>query len=272
MTPSVGRTREIRVADMFNRHSACILSLAVFFGITTIATASPPQAEARSRERILILGGTGQLGRAILAELATTDVTVSVLVRANSDRASVDAIWPDRSRLHWLTGDLLNADEIDQALAGHQFDVVINAVRVEDGDVHFYEKIMPPLLRNAKLTGVRQFIHHGAVGAGSNVEKFRHLGWERVPGIFDRLKDQGIGEDLLRSSGVSYTIIRNARLYPPTSPATGKATLTEDVAVITPMTRADLAKLTLSCVANTTCQNKTFHVRDTSLPWPIRGP
>ena len=54
----------------------------------------------------------------------------------------------------------------------------------------------------------------------------------------------------LRGSGVPYTIIRNARIYPPESPATGKAALTEDDSIITPMTRADLAKLTLSCVVN----------------------
>ena len=48
--------------------------------------------------------------------------------------------------------------------------------------------------------------------------------------------------------------------------------LTEDDSIITPMTRADLAKLTLSCVANAACLNKTFHVQDASLPWPMRRP
>jgi uncharacterized protein YbjT (DUF2867 family) len=263
---------EIRVADIFRGCRKGLLCLTLFFGLATITAAAPPTPEKGGSERVLVLGGTGQLGRAILSELSATNAQVSVLARANSDRTSVEALWPDRSRLQWLTGDLLNAEEIDRALAGHRFDVVINAVRVEDGDIHFYEKIMPPLLRNAKRAGVQQFIHHGAVGAGRNVEKFQNLGWERVPGIFDRLKDQGIGEDLLRGSGVPYTVIRNARLYPPESPATGKAALTEDDSIITPMTRADLAKLTLSCVANAACLSKTFHVQDASLPWPMRRP
>jgi uncharacterized protein YbjT (DUF2867 family) len=115
-------------------------------------------------------------------------------------------------------------------------------------------------------------IHHGAVGAGSNAAKFAHLGWERVPGLLERLRDQGVGEDLLRASGVPFTIIRNARLYPDGTPSTGRAELTEDDTVITPMTRADLAIFTLRCLANPDCYGKVYHVRDESLGWPPPTP
>jgi len=70
---------------------------------------------------------------------------------------------------------------------------------------------------------------------------------------------------------VPYTIIRNARLYPDEKPATGQAELTEDDTVLTPMTRADLAILTLRCVGNAACYRKTYHVKDLSLPWPPPG-
>jgi uncharacterized protein YbjT (DUF2867 family) len=139
---------------------------------------------------------------------------------------------------------------------------------VEDGDPHFYEKFLPALTARAKAAGVAQLIHHGAVGAGRNAEKFPNLGWERVPGLLDRLKDQGVGEDIVRASGVPFTIIRNTRLYPDGTPPTGKAELTEDDSVIGPMTRADLAVLTVRCLGNADCLGKTWHVRDTSLPWP----
>jgi uncharacterized protein YbjT (DUF2867 family) len=89
-----------------------------------------------------------------------------------------------------------------------------------------------------------------------------------VPGLLDRLRDQGVGESLIAGSGVPYTIIRNTRLYPSATPATGKAELTTDQTVILPMTRADLARLTLQCLGNADCLNKTYHVRDTSLRWP----
>ena len=61
--------------------------------------------------------------------------------------------------------------------------------------------------------------------------------------------------------GLSYS-------YPDGTPATGKAELTRDDAVIGPMTRADLAVLTGQCLAKPDCLGKTFHVRDPSLAWP----
>ena len=230
--------------------------------------ATPVNAEPVARS-VLVLGGTGQLGRAILAELSATHAVVSVFARENSSRAGIPQRAGEGRTIEWLVGDLLNEADIDRAFAGRRIDIVINAVRVEDGDVHFYEKIMGPLVRNARRAGVQQFIHHSAVGAGDNVEKFRNLGWERVPGIFERLKDQGIAETLLRESGVPYTIIRNARLYPASQPATGKAVLTEDDSVITPMTRADLARLTVGCIGDPRCVNQSFHVSDPSLRWPL---
>ena len=69
-----------------------------------------------------------------------------------------------------------------------------------------------------------------------------------------------------------YTIIRNTRLYPDGTPATGKAELTTDDSVILPMTRADLAILTVRCLAKAECLGQTYHVRDTSLAWPPPKP
>ncbi len=256
-----------------NSKRRLVAALAVIFysfhgpGVTATGVGSTISPSNTPRT-VLVLGGTGQLGRAIVGELSKTPAKITIFSRAGSDRSGFEPTSPTQSPIEWVTGDLLNLDDVDRVFAAATFDVVINAVRVEDGDIRFYEKIMAPLTRNARKTGTRLFIHHGAVGAGSNVEKFRNLGWERVPGIFDRLKDQGISEELLRTSGVPYVIIRNARLYPSTHPATGNAALTEDDGVLTPMTRADLARLTLVCIDNPTCINKTFHVIDPSLAWP----
>lgn len=259
------------MADNSRRGLVAVLAVAIFsfYGIeATAAEIGRIAAPSDMQRKILVLGGTGQLGRAIVGELRKTPAKITIFSRSGSDRTGFEPPSAASPPIEWVTGDLLNAADVDRVFSTTTFDVVINAVRVEDGDIHFYEKIMASLTRNARKTGTRLFIHHGAVGAGSNVEKFRNLGWERVPGIFDRLKDQGIGEDLLRSSGVPYVIIRNARLYPATHPATGKALLTEDDGVLTPMTRADLARLTLTCIDNLTCINKTFHVSDPSLAWP----
>ena len=235
---------------------AAVMAVSIGSGCATTKAAS-------SAREVLVLGGTGQLGAQIVRALLQQGEHVTVLARSNSDRMRLKGLPVD-----YRTGDLLSDADVGGAMRAKKFNVVVNAVRVEDGDIHFYEKILRPITVHAKATGVSQIIHHGAVGAGANAAKFAALGWDRVPGMLDRLRDQGVGEELLRTSGVPYTIIRNSRLYPDDTPATGKAELTEDDSVLTPMTRADLARLTVKCLGNKSCFGKTYHVRDVSLAWP----
>jgi len=222
-------------------------------------TAGTVAGEQAPRD-VLVLGGTGKMGSRIVRLLVDNGDRVTVFARAESDRRRIGDLPVD-----YATGDLMNDAEIATALRTRKFDVIISAVRVQTSSTHFFGKFMTPLTVNASATGVTHIIHHSAVGAGSNVEKFAGRGWEKVPGLLDRLRDQGAGEDILRASGVPYTIIRNARIYPDDTPATGKAELTEDDTVLSSMTRADLALLTLQCFDNADCLNKTYHVRDSSL-------
>lgn len=228
--------------------------------------AATAHAAVEAPREVLVLGGTGQLGAEIVRLLVARGDAVTVFAREGSDRSRLQGL-----SVRFATGDLMSESDIDAAFAGRKFAAVISAVRVEDGDIHFYERFMGPLTREAKKAGVGQLIHHGAVGAGANAAKFPSLGWEKVPGLLDRLKDQGVGEDLLRAGGVPWTIIRNTRLYPDGTPSTGHAVLTEDDTVINAMTRKDLALLTMSCLGNTACLGKTWHVKDGSLAWPPPG-
>jgi uncharacterized protein YbjT (DUF2867 family) len=219
--------------------------------------------QAAEGRTVLVLGGTGQLGAEIVRLLVRNGDRVTVFARPTSDRSRLRDLPVD-----YAVGDLKNDADVAAALRARKFDAVVVAVRVMDGDIHFYETIMKPVTAHAKATGVTQIIHHAAVGAGANAGKFKALGWDKVPGLMDRLKDQGVGEEILRASGVPYTIIRNSRLHPDGTPSTGKAELTEDDSVLTPMTRADLALFTLRCLGNPACLNKTYHVKDPSLAWP----
>jgi uncharacterized protein YbjT (DUF2867 family) len=240
-----------------------MLRRSILLLLCCMAGAAPAMAAGKAAREVLVLGGTGQLGADITRRLVAAGDHVTVLVRADSDRKRLEGLPVD-----YVNGDLLDSASIAAALRSRRFHAIVNAVRVENGDIHFYEKIMAPLVQEAKATGVAQIVHHGAVGAGANAAKFTTLGWEKVPGLLDRLKDQGIGEELLRNSGVGYTIIRNSRLYPEGTPSTGKAELTADDSVLTPMTRADLGIFTVQCLDNPVCLNRTFHVKDPSLAWP----
>jgi uncharacterized protein YbjT (DUF2867 family) len=249
-----------------------VLRAARFLGLLLCAAALGAAAAAatssgnRPRE-VMVLGGTGQLGAEIVKLLVANGDHVTVFARATSDRSRLKGLPVD-----YATGDLMKEPDIAAALRAKKYDAVISAIRVQGDDRQFYEKIMKPLTAQARANNVGQIIHHSAVGAGRNAEKFKGLGWENVPGLLDRMRDQGVGEDFVRASGVPYTIIRNTRLYPDGTPATGKAVLTEDDTVLNSMTRADLARLTLECLGNPARLNKTYHVRDTSeLAWPPPG-
>jgi len=225
-----------------------------------VAVAAGDVAAGQAPRDVLVFGGTGKMGSRIVKFLVDNGDRVTVFARAESDRRRIRDLPVD-----YATGDLMNDAEVRAALRAREFDIVISAVRVQTSNTHFFGKFMTPLTDQARVTGVAQIIHHSAVGAGSNIEKFTGRGWEQVPGLLDRLRDQGAGEDILRASGVPYTIIRNARIYPDDTPATGQAELTEDDTVLSSMTRADLALLTMQCFGNADCLNKTYHVRDSSL-------
>ncbi len=236
------------------------LSLLAAAAVATGGCASP---QASGRDRVLVLGANGQLGAAIVRLLVTNGRPVTAMVRENSDRKLLEGL-----NIEYVTGDVTNDADVAAAFKGRRYSAIIVALRVNNGDIHFYEKALAPIGKYATAAGVQQIIHHGAVGAGKNIDRIAHEGWDRIPGIYDRMRDQGIGEDLVRASGVPYTIIRNARIYPADAPSTGKAQLTEDDSVVSPMTRADLAIFTLRCLGNRSCYNKTYHVKDDSLAWP----
>ena len=237
-----------------------VLSLLAVAATVLCGCAGQPVA---SRDRVLVLGASGQLCAAIVQQLVKNGKPVTAMVRENSDRKRLEGL-----NIEYVTGDVTNDADVAAAFKGRRYAAVVVALRVIDGDIHFYEKALTPIGKYANTAGVKQIIHHGAVGAGRNLERIAHEGWDRIPGIYDRMRDQGVGEDLIRASGVPYTIIRNARIYPAATPSTGKAQLTEDDTVVSPMTRADLAIFTLRCLGNKSCYNKTYHVRDDSLAWP----
>lgn len=233
-----------------------------------LAIAAPAPGTAASGApggpvEVMVFGGTGQLGAEIVRRLVARGDQVTVFTRPGSDRERLDGL-----PVRFVEGDLMQPAQVEAAFRGRRVDAVITAVRVEDGNPRFYATLMPPLTAAAKAAGVRQFIHSSAVGAGANAAKFASAGWDRVPGLLGRLQDQGVGEDVLRQSGLPFTIIRNTRLWPDGTPPTGKAELTEDDGWLGPMTRADLAALTVSCLGRAACLGKTYHVRDSSLGWP----
>ena len=217
-------------------------------------------------DAVLVFGGTGRLGAEVVNRLLDADADVTVFARPTSDRGRLAGLDVD-----YLVGDLLNEEDVAAALQSAQFDIVIYAVRAPISDIPFYDITSRHVVTYAKSTGVQQIIHHGAVGAGENMEQFPDVPWDSVPGLRRRMADHGQAERNYLDSGVTTTIIRNSRVWPDGTPSTGQAELTEDQSTMTPITRADLAILTMQCLNNSACADRIFHAKDESLTWPPPG-
>ncbi len=215
---------------------------------------------------VLVFGGTGQLGARIVKLLLDADEPVTVFVRPASNRSRLEGL-----DLAYAVGDMLNEPDVAAAFEGGNYRAVINAVRAPITDMPFYDITSGHVAKHAKAQGVKQIIHHGAVGAGENMALHPDVPWERVPGLKRRMEDHATAERNFLRSGIPTTIIRNSRVWPDETPASGNAQLTEDQSVLTPITRADLAAMTMQCLDNPECFNKIYHARDDTLTWPPPG-
>lgn len=213
-------------------------------------------AEGNDNIDVLVFGGTGRLGAPIVRLLVEAGYPVTVFARPTSDRSRLAGL-----DVTFIIGDLMDADSVDQAVQGKRFHFVIDATSRGASRDSFYDTAMQNILRAVVAGNVHQFILHGSVGAGDNMQKFPGFGFDRMR---DLMLAKGRAEALLKSSGLGYTIIRNGMVKQDGTPATGTARLTEDEGVLGATTRLDLATLTLQCLDNPDCMNKTFHAVDDS--------
>ncbi|MDG2242007.1 MAG: NAD(P)H-binding protein [Rhodospirillaceae bacterium] len=212
---------------------------------------------------VLVYGATGQLGARVAALLVEKGEDVTVLVRDSSDRSRLAGLDAE-----YVVGDMMDEDSINAAFEGRSFRVVINTARAPTALKDFYKLSSTYIANAAKQNGVQQIIHHGAVGAGSNMALHPDVPWSQMPDLEPRMMDHGVAEEVFFSSGIPTTIIRNSRVWPDDTPPSGNATMTEDRTVLMPITRADLARFTIECLDNPDCFGKVYHAKDDKLTWP----
>jgi uncharacterized protein YbjT (DUF2867 family) len=143
---------------------------------------------ARISSPILVTGGTGTLGRLVVARLRDAGHDVRVLSRSRRDgEAGVEPV----------TGDLATGDGIDDAVAGAE--VVVHCAGSSKGD----EDKARHLVRAASRAGVRHLVYISVVGA------------DRVPqaGRIDRAMFGYFGsklaaERIVSDSGLPWTTLR----------------------------------------------------------------
>ena len=209
---------------------------------------------------VLVFGGTGRLGAPIVKQLIESGAQVTVFSRSTSNRQRLDGL-----NVNIVSGDLLTKNDVLAVFASASFRAVIDASARRGTLDLFYATAMANIISGASENGVIQIIYHSSVGAGDNMKMFPRADFSSMR---DVLSAKGQAEQTLIDSGIAYTIIRNGLLQPDGTPPTGRARLTEDQGVMSVVTRADLATLTLQCLDQPSCMNSIYHAADDSYEVP----
>ena len=206
---------------------------------------------------VIVFGGSGRTGAKIVDLLLARGETVTVFVRPTSDRSRLDG-----RDVAYAVGDAMNSDEVEAAVSAAKPRVVINAIGGRGTQMNFWDTTQLNMTAAAKRHGAKEIIFLSSVGVGDSAMAYSAEARERVG---DSLAERLTAEEDMKVSGLDYVIIRTGIIAPEGTAATGNAELTEDRLVLSPVTRSDLAELTVNCIGNPACKNKTFASKDDTL-------
>ncbi|MEL7311763.1 MAG: complex I NDUFA9 subunit family protein [Pseudomonadota bacterium] len=155
--------------------------------------------------KCVVLGGTGFVGRSLVARMAERGYNVVVPTR-NLERARNMAVTP---RVKIVTADVHDADTLGQLI--QNADVVVNLVGILNEQGHhggrgFYvahQELTANVLKAAKNAKVGRLLHMSALKADSK------------KGPSDYLKSKGLAEDAIRQEegGPAWTIFQPSVIF-----------------------------------------------------------
>ncbi len=236
---------------MKNLIALAVASLWLILMPAAAQTGPAPAAQKDLAKTVLVFGGTGQLGSAVVKELSAAGHHVWVFARPKSNRKRLNGLAVD-----YVTGDVLALDTVAAGIASAKPSVVIDALGRGQAGVEFYRDSASNIAKASAAYGVSQLILHGSVGARDSVVLLGQPLSARTKRLFDA---KSAGEQAVIDSGVGYTIIRHWQLLRGGTPASGRAVLSPDEMATAAVSRADLAQLTAQCVAAPGCLNQVFH-------------
>jgi NADH dehydrogenase len=163
-----------------------------------------PHAGTRPR-RVLLLGGSGFVGRALCAQLAAAGV-VAVVPTRSRERAKALAVLPS---VELIEADIHDGATLERLLAG--CDAAINLVGILQGKpaagarygpafARAHVELPRKLVAACKARGVRRLLQMSALGADA-----------QGPSMYARSKADG--EQQVRASGLDWTIFRPSVIF-----------------------------------------------------------
>jgi len=241
--------------------------------LTLAACASPPPARDTSAVNtgVMIIGGTGQLGSYQANELIAAGERVIILARPSSTYERL-AGTPGES-YEVVLADLRFADEVRAAIMAAKPAVIVDVsnlpgIRMDDGD-SFYWASMETIAAAAVDADVTQIIRHSPRGARQWLVN-PPAPFSDDPRIVNYFRDAARAEIALETAAansetLNTTFVVNSNLPPEPAEPTGNGELTDDLTADYGITRADLARLTNTCILNPACYDRTLNAIDPTL-------
>ncbi len=223
---------------------------------------------------IFLDGATGFVGGAVLRELLSRDCKINSLVHEKS----ID----DRPGVHSFTGGLFDEKALDQAMTGCSAAIHLVGIIAEKPSKNVtFERIhvegTRQVLAAAQRNGVKRYIHMSALGTRDNASSDYH-------------KTKWRAEQLVRNSGLDYTILRPSMIHGPNGefsqmeaawtrkkqapwlfmPYFGKGLIgTGGSGKLQPVFVDDVARAFVDCLTNTQTIGQTYTLAGPEiLTWP----
>jgi NADH dehydrogenase len=151
-----------------------------------------------SHQRVLVLGGSGFVGRHVCEQLARLGWHITVPTRRAVNAASVQSL----PGLTVIEASVHSEADLARLMLGH--DAVVNLVAVLHGSEERFENVhvdLPGKIASAmKKAGVQRLVHVSALGADP-----------QGPSMYQRSKARG--ETVLHNAGLDITILRPSVIF-----------------------------------------------------------
>jgi uncharacterized protein YbjT (DUF2867 family) len=206
-------------------------------------------------KRVLILGGTGFVGRHVCEKLTRMGCSMTVITRRASQAAAIQNL----PRVRVLEGDVYNGAFLAQCMAQH--DVVINLIAILHGSEAAFDKAhvkLPEVIAQAcQSSGVKRLIHISALGASL-----------QGPSLYQRSKAQG--EAVLQAADLDLTLLQPSVIFGADDKFLNLFAQLQQIAPVVPLAGAstrfqpvwveDVASAVAHCVMDAKTQSHTYEI------------